>query len=456
MKNPIHVLIVDDEAVIRDTLGDYLKDAGYQIDKAENGRVALDKLRENEYDLALVDIQMPQMDGLTFLEKSEGLRSEMAVVIVTAHRDFDTAVQALRMGAADFLNKPVKMEELDAVIEKALRLRRLTIEKTHLSDTIKGLQDLDHLKYGSQYLVGVSPAMKSIRNQIQQIVETQCDTVLITGETGTGKEMVAREIHHQREAGKGPFVAVSCPALPDTLVESELFGHVKGAFTGATEARAGFFELADGGTIFLDEISDLSAQAQAVLLRVLETRQIRRIGGSKEKQVNVTVLAATNRPLEELIDEGKFRKDLYYRLNLFAIDIPPLMKRKEDILPLAEHFLHLFLQPRDFNIDGFSEEVQKQMLEYPFPGNARELKNMVERGAMLCRSGSIGTDHIQFMERFESPEVSSKISMNEDEERVIVLKALEENQWHRGKAAEQLGISYPTLVYRIKKLGLTK
>jgi DNA-binding NtrC family response regulator len=456
MLKSLNILIVDDERIIRDTVGDYLSDSGHKVDKVENGSIALKKVKKTEYDLALVDVQMPVMDGLTFLEKQKKLHSDMAVIIITAHRDYDAVVRALRMGAADFLNKPLKMEELDAVIEKAMRYRRLTIEKEHLSDTIKGLQDLDLLKYGSQYLVGTSPAMNEIRIQIKNIVETKCDTVLISGETGTGKEMVAREIHHQSDEGSGPFVAVSCPALPDSLVESELFGHTRGAFTGATEERAGFFELADAGTIFLDEVGDLSSQAQAVLLRVLETRQIRRIGSSKEKNVNVRVLAATNRPLEELLQEGKFRKDLFYRLNVCHVDIPPLQDRKDDILPLAEHFLNLYIRPRGFRIDGFSKSVKDLFLGYGFPGNARELKNIVERAAMLARSGIIDAEHVKLLDFSQSASISPKKSKERDDEKTTILKVLEENQWHRGKAAAQLGLSYSALCYRINKFGLAK
>jgi two-component system response regulator AtoC len=385
----LKILLVDDEEIVHQTMGDYLRDSGVDVVSKYDGRDGLDAIDSTEYDLTLVDIRMPRMDGLSFLEEALKVRPDLSVVIITGHGSMEIAVQALRLGAADFLTKPLKLLELDAVLEKAMRLTQLRQDRRHLRETIRGIQEAEGLSEGSFDYLGTSAATQMVREQVRRAVEAECDTILVTGETGTGKEVVAREIHHQSFPAEQPFIAVSCPALPDSLVESELFGHVKGAFTGAQGDRAGYFELADEGTLFLDEVGDLSDAAQAKLLRVLETRALRRVGGAREISVDVRVIAATNRPLMRLVEEGTFRSDLYYRLNIYTIELTPLRDRTEDIPILAKHFLGLRNRGRAGKAQSFSSGAEKILMEYHFPGNARELRNLVERAAILCSGNEI-------------------------------------------------------------------
>ncbi len=427
MISPLNILLADDEDIIHETIGGHLTESGHSVNDVFDGLAALRAIKEGEYDLALVDLQMPGMDGLSLLAKVREMRPEMSVAIITGHGSMDVAVQALRLGAADFLTKPVKLLELDAVLERIAQVNLLRQDRNRLRVTIRGIQASEDIRLGNRSFVGTSPATRRVREQIRQAVDADCDTILIIGETGTGKEVVAREIHFRASSHECPFIAVSCPALPDSLVESELFGHVKGAFTGATEDRPGCFELADGGTLFLDEVADLSASAQASLLRVLETRTLRRIGSSREITVHIRVIAATNAPLEDLVENREFRSDLFYRLNVFTIYLLPLRQRREDILPLAEHFLSVYAAPRGLRSDGFSEEAKAALLNYDFPGNARELRNIVERAAILCRSGQILPERLNLPEYSDSRITSRPAETGEDEqERTRILNALEE------------------------------
>ncbi|MBN2374369.1 sigma-54-dependent Fis family transcriptional regulator [bacterium] len=450
----LRILLVDDEEIVHKTLAPYLRDLGHCVDNASEGSAALELIKANEYDIALVDIRMPGIDGISLLPKIEEIRKELSTVIITAHGSMDIVIQALRMGAADFLTKPVKLVELDAVLEKAVRIRSLRQTERRLRETISGIQTSQRLPYMNQRLVGESKAIKDVREQIQLAVKANCDTILISGETGTGKEVAAREIHFTGENTERPFIAVSCPALPDSLVESELFGHVKGAFTGAAMDKPGYFELADGGTLFLDEISDLSPSAQAKLLRILETRRLRRVGGSREISVNIRVVAATNCPLEKLVETQKFRKDLFYRLNVFTIKLSPLRERTEDIIPLAEYFLSIFMVGRGIQIDGFSKEAQEELLEYDFPGNVRELRNIVERAAILCRSGRIQPGHLNLPKNQSTNTYHSNRPFDE-EERKRILDALEKAKWNRRQAAKDMGIPYSSLRFKISKFNIS-
>ena len=454
MENELNILIADDEAIVHKTIGDYLRDVGHKINSTYDGQSALKMIQENEYDLALVDIKMPKMDGLALLDKIQTICPEMSVVLITAHGTVESVVRALRQGAVDFLTKPVKFLDLDAVLEKSIRIRELRQGQRHLRETIRGLQASENLRHANRKLIGMSRNIQKVREHIKQVVDAKLDTILIEGETGTGKEVVAREIHFQTCSDEDAFIAVNCPALPDSLVESELFGHTKGAFTGATSERAGYFELADGGTLFLDEIGDLSPSAQAKMLRVLETRTLRRIGGSKEKKVNVRVIGATNTSLEKLVDEGKFRRDLLYRLNLYPIHIDPLRERKPDIRPLAEHFLNLYAKRSGRKLLNFSPDVMELLLEYDYPGNVRELQHIVERAAILSRGNQIKTDHI-IIQSSTSPTVrSSSSAAKSDQEREAILDALEKTHWNRREAAKMLGMPYSTLRYKIDTLGI--
>lgn len=451
----LDILLVDDEEIVHKTIGDYLRDLGHAVAEAKDGPAALGKIETHDFDLALVDVRLPGMDGLTLLAELRQIRPEMPVIIITAHGSMDTAIQALRFGAADFLPKPVKLLELDAVIEKAARMRSLLLSQRHLKNTIGGMQASQNLRGLNRHLVGVSSAIEEVRRQIRLAVASNCDTILVTGETGTGKEVVARELHYSHEgANQRPFIAVSCPALTDSLVESELFGHMKGAFTGATQDKAGYFELADGGTLFLDEVGDLSAAAQAKLLRILETRTLRRVGGSKEITVDLRLVASTNVSLEDRMRAGRFRRDLFFRLNIFAIHLLPLRERREDILPLAEYFLAVAAARRGFHIRGFSKEARDLLIGYDYPGNARELRSVIERATILCGSDQIHAKHLNLS---REPMNESRLSTlsSSDQERVHILKALDEAKWNRRQAAETLGMPYSTLRYRMMKLGIS-
>lgn len=448
----LQILVVDDEQIIHRTLGDYLRDSGHAVHNARDGSSALKAVQSRNYDLALVDLKMPKMDGMALLDRLQGTCPEMPVVVITGHGSMEAVIQALRLGAADFLVKPIKLIEIDAVIEKCLHIGLLRKEKRHLQETVGAIQNSYDFHSGGRVIIGASLAIKKVQTQIRQAIEAGCDTILVTGDTGTGKEVVARNLHFQAESTKSPFIAVSCPAIPESLMESEVFGHVRGAFTGALHNKPGYFELADGGTLFLDEITDLSAAAQAKLLRVLETRTLRRVGGSEEIRVDVRVITSTNSSLEEAVQTGRFRKDLYYRLNVFSIYLPPLRERPEDILPLAGHFLSGYVQARNLQIEGFSPEVEEQLLSYQFPGNVRELRNIIERAAILCRSGRIRTEHMGLRKMAGSQLTSGPV--HGEDERSRILKALEAVKWNRLKAAGALNMPYSTFRYKLKKFQI--
>lgn len=445
----LNVLLVDDEEIIHQTLGDYLHDLGHDVDSVYDGSSGAKSLIDQDYDLALVDIRMPGMDGLSLLSRVHEVRPELLIVIITGHGDMKTAIQALRLGAADFLPKPIKLLDLDAVLEKARRLRTLHMESSHLREKIRGLHEVNEHKAKLRF-VGDSQAVIEIRTQIKHAVEGAAETVLVTGETGVGKELVAKEIHTQSKDADGPLVAVNCAAMTESLVESELFGHAKGAFTGATNDRAGYFELADGGTLFLDEIGDLSPSTQAKMLRVLETRRVRRVGGTKELGVNVRIVAATNASLEERVASGEFRQDLFYRLNIFTIHVPPLRERRSDIEPLAQHFLSDYATRNGFTCPGFEASAEEAMMAYDYPGNARELRNLVERAAILARGELIQAEHLNISSRARP---TTHPPAPESEETRIT-SALEETRWNRRAAAKLLGMPYSTLRYKIQRLRI--
>ena len=461
-ESSLRILLVDDEEIVHQTLSPYLQNCGHHVDNVREGSTALTLIEVNDYDLAFIDMRMPGMDGLSVLSAIGGIRPELSVVIISGHGNMEMVIQALRLGAADFLAKPVKLLELDAALGKSMRIRSLRQGHRRLRETIRGIQASEDIRLRNRYLVGDSQAISEVHRQIQLAVEAECGTILISGETGTGKEIAAREIHFMSGEDERPFIAVNCPALPDSLVESELFGHVKGAFTGATSDKAGYFELADGGTLFLDEIADLSPSAQAKLLRVLETRKLRRLGGSREIDVNIRVIAATNVPLEELVESQRFRNDLFYRLNVFTIKLLPLRERRSDIIPLAEHFLSIYLIGRGFRIDGFSHPARDMLMSYGFPGNARELRNIVERAAILCRSGMIEPRHLNLPKSTGNAfPISNDFPCSfirqdgEQKERRMILTALEKARWNRRQAAKALGMPYSSLRYKLIRLGIS-
>jgi len=454
MPPSLNILLVDDEDVVHQTLNGYLQDLGHLVDGVRDGLLALKVIKEKDYDLALVDIRMPGLDGMTLLEKIPEIRPDMPIVIITGHGSMESAIQALRLGAADFLTKPIKLLELDAVLEKCINLYSLRRKKRLLQETIRSIQSSPDLRRGKHRFVGASAATRKIRSQIKEAVDANCDTILITGETGSGKEVAATEIHYQSSSANGPFIPVCCPALPESLLESAFFGHVRGAFTGAHEERAGYFEMADGGTLFLDDIGDLYPSAQAAILRVLESRAFRRVGGTKEIKVSLRLIAATNIPLEDLVREGKFRKDLFFRLNVYTMYLPPLRERREDIMPLAEHFLDQYARARNLRFTGFSPSAGDLLLNYDYPGNARELRNMIELAAIQCHSGEIQPEHIRLQKSFEKISPSQPLAPAPDDEQTLILRALEDARWNRRLAAKNLGLPYSTFRYKLKNLGI--
>lgn len=453
MKTSLQILLIDDEQIVHQTLGDYLRESEHYVVSSLSAAEGLNILQTGGFDLVISDVRMPGMDGLGLLQRLGEQYPELSVVIMTGHGNVDMAVQALRLGAADFLTKPIKLLELDAVLERSIRLRALQKENTTLHATVDHLQ-LDSKRENNHALIGESDHVHHLREQIMQVVQTGCDTVMVTGETGTGKEVIAREIHRQFDGGDRPFIAVSCPTIPANLVESELFGAAKGSYTGATEDRQGLFELAHNGILFLDEISDLSPAAQAAMLRVLETRRIRPVGGAREVSVDVRVIAASNTPLEAMTSDGRFRRDLLFRLNLFTIHLLPLRDRPEDIIPLANYFLEQYQIRRGVPVEEFADGSLDGITRYSFPGNIRELRNLVERSAMLNKAGPVN---------FERPAQTSNIgqSVESDEsepsigaEHAKIVQALEAARWNRKQAASDLKIPYSTLRYKMRRLGI--
>ena len=454
------ILLVDDEEITHETTGAYLAESGAMVRSLHDVNSAVREIHRADYDLMLVDLRMPGMDGFKFLDTVQQTQPELSVVIITGRGGMETAIQALRFGVADFLPKPIEFLELDAVVEKAFRLCELRRDRRRLRETIGGLQKAGKLGDANGTFVGISRATDVLREQVRRSVTVGCDSILIEGEAGSGKEVVAREIHFQASPEQSPFIAVSCPALPDALVESELFGHAKGAFTGATTDRPGYFEMADGGTLFLDQVGDLSEAVQAKLLRLLETRTFRCVGGARETVVNVRVIAATNKPLAELVRKGSFRADLMYRLNVFSISLLPLRQRRDDIVPIAEHFLDSYCRGRSRVNRGFTEAARQGLLAYDFPGNARELRNVVERAAILSGEEPIAREHLILAESEEAPGAVRGASLvpggldRGDGERDSIVVALEQSRWNRKQAASMLGMPYSTLRYKIDKLGI--
>jgi len=456
MSESFRILVVDDEDTVRGQLVSFLERMGHQVTWFSEGEDALPTARKEDFDQIIVEIRMRSMDGFVLLEELQALNPEACVIVITGHATMDAAIQALRLGASDFLTKPIRYEELTAAIEKSGRLQSMRREQRRLRDAIGVLLHTGNIE---EKIIGESEEIHRVRHQVELAASPSCRSVLITGETGTGKEVIARAIHQLRHEPSDPFIAINCPALPENLIESELFGHVRGAFTGATGDRLGAFELAHKGTLFLDEVADLSQAAQAKLLRVLETRTTNRVGSSRPRKVDVKVLAATNCDLDKSVAEGLFRSDLLFRINVFHVEISPLRERPKDILPLVQHFLAR--QPHlDRRTKELSPAVIKILQGYDYPGNARELRNIIERAVVFAQGGSILPDHIMLPRRARKRKtegVTPKVRNEVPEEQDVIretLAVLNETRWNRRKAAEKLGISYDTLRWRIKKYGL--
>jgi two-component system, NtrC family, nitrogen regulation response regulator NtrX len=445
------ILIVDDEAGVRGSLAGILGDEGYAPEAVDSGEACLALLEARRFDLILLDVWLPKMDGLETLSRIRALDAEVPVVVISGHGNIETAVKAVRMGAQDFVEKPLALEKILLVVKNALRQRRLEAENRALKEKV------EH----RWVMVGESAAIHALRADIAQAAPSN-GRVLIFGENGTGKELVARNIHHQSRRASGPFVEVNCAAIPEELIESELFGHTRGAFTGALTAKKGKFELADGGTLFLDEVGDMTLKTQAKVLRVLQEQKVEPVGGTTSVTVDVRVIAATNKNLEEEIRRGTFREDLFFRLNVVSIKLPPLRERKQDIPRLVEAFLREFNIEHEKYITGISRGAMDLLMQYHWPGNVRELKNTIEGMMVLSASGRLLDvsdlpEHILRQVELKTPaaDIHVRVGMTMEEiEKIAIEHTLRSVGYDKQKAAEILGIGLRTLYRKQKRYQL--
>ncbi|MCS6913236.1 MAG: sigma-54 dependent transcriptional regulator [Myxococcota bacterium] len=452
------ILVVDDERSMRDFLRICLAREGHQVVLADSPSAASECIANHpQFDVVITDLKMQNGSGLDVLTNVKERSPETQVVVITAYATPETAIAAMKQGAYDYITKPFKVDEIQVVIQRALEKRSLLRDNVELREALQGRFRLDRM-------VGKSPCMQQIFDMIKRVAPSKT-SILVGGESGTGKELVARAIHHQSPRSEAPFVPVNCGAIPDSLIESELFGHVKGAFTGATSDREGVFAAANGGTIFLDEIGELSAPMQVKLLRVLQERKIKPVGGSREIEVDVRVVAATNRDLESEVERGAFRRDLFYRLNVIQIILPPLRARREDIPLLAEHFLRKQAASVGKPITGLTPEAMKALCDYDFPGNVRELENIIERAVILETSHLITRSSLpELTPRRKLPVAATELGVPPEGidlervlgeiERDLLLKALEQAGHVRKEAAKLLNISLRSLRYRMAKHGV--
>jgi DNA-binding NtrC family response regulator len=438
------ILIVDDEELVRESLSGWLEKDGYTVGTAPDGATAILRLEREQWSILLVDMKMPGIDGLQVLDRARALQPSMTAVIMTAYATVETAVSAMKLGAYDYLVKPFDPEELSLMIQRVVRQNELVQENEALRRA---------LRHDRQFrdLISKNARMQGVFDLTRTAARSQ-STILIFGESGTGKELLARAIHAESPRHDGPFVAISCAALTETLLESELFGHEKGAFTGAATRRRGSFETAHGGTLFLDEIGDIGPKLQVDLLRVLEERTFCRVGGNDPIAVDVRVIAATNRDLDKAVAEGRFRDDLFYRLNVIPITLPPLRERAEDIPLLVEHFVERMSAEMGRKVDGVSREAMAMLLEHPFPGNVRELRNVVER-AMVCAPGPLLQPADFRLPGTVAPAPTLNVSLEEVERRHIA-SILEQADGNISQAARVLAIDRATLYSKIRKYGL--
>jgi len=436
--------VVDDEFSVRDSLQSWFKKDGYEVHAAASGQEALETLEKGKYDVAVVDIRMPHMDGVQLQDHIRNIDPRTEVIMITAFASVDTAVRSLKQGAFDYVTKPVDPDELSHLVRRALEHQRLKEENTQLRGTIDEFVSDDAI-------VGESPPMQKVMELVQHVAKTDA-TVLIRGESGTGKELVARAVHANSLRRYAPIIPVNCGGLPETLLESELFGHEKGAFTGAQQRRKGRLEMADGGTLFLDEVGSISIKTQMDLLRVLETKEFSRIGGVAPIEVDFRVICATNESLEEAVREGRFREDFYYRINVFTIDVPPLRERRSDIPLLAEHLLRRFARQMDTRITGISREAMSALEAWDWPGNVRELSNAIERAMVVGKGEEIQAGDLPLRrslhERLGEPDSLAEV------ERRHIQAVLEQTEWNITQTARILGVDRVTVYNKIKKYGL--
>ena len=442
------ILVVDDDTAHRTMLRTLLGRWGYKVIEADDGDSAISRVEERPYDLIMMDIRMIRVSGLEALAKIKTINPSIPIIIMTAYSSVETAVEALKKGAYDYLTKPLDFDELKISLERAMEHRRLREENLQLREQL-----------GSQFdrrnIIGRSAAMEKLMETVLLVAASDA-TVLITGESGTGKELIAGAIHYNSPRRDGPFVKINCAAITETLLESELFGHEKGSFTGADRKKEGKFRQADGGTLFLDEVSEMSLAMQVKLLRVVQEREVTRVGGDEVLAVDVRVITATNKNLEKEAEDGRFRQDLYYRINVVSIEVPPLVERKEDIPLLAQHFLSVFSEKNQKKIKGFSPQAMNLMLKYDWPGNIRELMNVVERAVVLSRGEFLDDGDLSIHERAGNLPVTDageSVSLEEVEKNTI-MKTLDRAGGNKSEAARLLGITRKTLRDKLKKYGI--
>ena len=451
------ILVVDDNPDVLKLIADILESNDYEVKTVSNGASAIKELENNDYDMVLTDLMMPDVDGMQVLENAILKTTKTMCIILTGHGTIKSSVEAIKKGAFDYITKPVSPTELLIYVEKALKFKNLEEENVRLKKELKG-------KYHYKNIVGTSKVIKKIYDLIEKVSDSD-GTVLISGASGTGKELIARSIHYNSQRGDNPLVVINCGAIPETLLESELFGHEKGAFTGAYKKRIGRFEMANGGTIFLDEIGEMSPTLQIKLLRVLQEQQFERVGGTKTLHVDLRFVAATNKNLTTAINMEKFREDLYYRLNVIPIKVPSLKQRRSDIPLLVDFFLKKFQKGKSDKLTGFSQVAMDAILSYDWPGNVRELENVIKRLTILCEGPVVSFDdlpeNMQNVSGSRHPDneviIDNELNLNEavqDYEKRIILEALEKTNWVKSKAAKLLNINRTTLVAKIKKQNI--
>ncbi|MDH3973832.1 MAG: sigma-54 dependent transcriptional regulator [Deltaproteobacteria bacterium] len=451
------ILVVDDEELIRWSLEQNLSDEGYQVITAGTGEDALRLTREELPDLIFLDLQLPGISGMEVLQKVKEISSDIIVVIITALGVVEMVVKAMKLGAFDYINKPFNLDELSLLVEKA-------VETVRLRKEVATLRAEQSQRFSPGNIIGSDTKIKAVMGMVEKVAKSDTTTVLITGESGTGKELIAKAIHSTSARSNEPFMAVNCAALPETLLESELMGHEKGAFTDAKTMKKGLFELADGGTLFLDEIGDMPLGMQAKILRVLEDRMVRRIGGTKDVAVDVRIISATNKDLLKAIEAGTFRSDLYYRLQVIPIKLPALRERKGDILSLVMHFVGQFNREFNKDVKGISKMAERFLLEYSWPGNVRELKNVIERAIILESEETLLVEHLplEIVAMGTKPRKNEGIDIQippegisiEAVEKELIEKALDMTGGNQSKAAKKIGLGIDAFRYRMKKFGL--
>jgi DNA-binding NtrC family response regulator len=448
------VLVVDDEEIMRDVLSALLTSESYAVDLAENGAQALEMIQDEDYDAMLLDLMMPEVDGIQVLEELRKIENSPVAIVLTAYASIDRVMQAAKLNAFAFIPKPFKNDELLLAVKNAIAQHKLAADNRRRKKSL-------HERYGYQSIIGKSAAMQQVFDLIAQVAPRR-STVLIQGESGTGKELVAKAIHASSGRADAPFIAINCGNIPSDLLESELFGHVRGAYTGATSAKKGLFEAADGGTLFLDEVSTISQDIQIKLLRVIQEREFRRLGSLENIQIDVRIIAATNTDLQAAVRQGTFRDDLYYRLNVIVIKIPPLRDRTEDIPMLARHFIKKFSDENQRDTLALEPSALKVLMEYPWPGNVRELENVMERAVVLSQGNSISADLFPKNITLPYPEtpdrfIEDNISLKEkvgNFEKAIILAALEKTGWNQKKAAQLLSVNATTLSEKLKRFKI--